>query len=64
MECGDLSPLCFRGGLAPRLPLESKDTRLRQVAADQSGDRSPHSKELRKVSETLFDANNTRALGN
>jgi hypothetical protein len=45
LECADLSALWARGGLAPRYGHgELNVPRLRQVAEDQSADRSAHSK--------------------
>ena len=43
LECGDLSPL-WSAATCRRMTLRNSIRRLRQVAADQSADRSAHSK--------------------
>src|SRR5258705_11714688 len=46
LDCGDLSPLFLLGGLPPTPKVDLVPRWSRQVATDQSGDRSPHSKGL------------------
>jgi hypothetical protein len=54
LECADLSALWLHGGLPPCLPRLDQVT-ARQVARDQSADRSAHSKKEVDLDYSWFD---------
>ena len=55
LECGDLSPLCSVATCRDHGYIERIEEQGRQAALDQSGDRSPHSKNLTENVANLVD---------